>query len=387
FYLALAAGIITFAVWLILGYSFDVALERMVTVMVITCPHALGLAAPLVVAVSTTLAAKHGLLIRNRTHFEDARLVDAIVFDKTGTLTEGKFGVTNIVAEDHFSEDDVLAIAASLEAHSEHPIAQGIVQSAKDKELDLKEISDFESITGKGIQGKIDGKTINVVSPGFVKEREFSFDQATFEDLSAQGKTVVFLLVDNVLAGMIALADIARETAQEAIESLSAEGIHSVILTGDNQKVAHWVADTLGIEEVYAEVLPDEKAAQIKQLRKDHNWKVAMTGDGINDAPALATADVGIAIGAGTDVAMETADVVLVKSNPKDVVNLLKLSKETYKKMVQNLWWAAGYNILAIPLAAGVLAPFGIVLSPAVGAILMSISTIVVAINAKLLKI
>ena len=387
FYLALAAGIITFAVWLILGYSFDVALERMVTVMVITCPHALGLAAPLVVAVSTTLAAKHGLLIRNRTHFEDARLVDAIVFDKTGTLTEGKFGVTNIVAEDHFSEDDVLAIAASLEAHSEHPIAQGIVQSAKDKELDLKEISDFESITGKGIQGKIDGKTINVVSPGFVKEREFSFDQATFEDLSAQGKTVVFLLVDNVLAGMIALADIVRETAQEAIESLSAEGIHSVILTGDNQKVAHWVADTLGIEEVYAEVLPDEKAAQIKQLRKDHNWKVAMTGDGINDAPALATADVGIAIGAGTDVAMETADVVLVKSNPKDVVNLLKLSKETYKKMVQNLWWAAGYNILAIPLAAGVLAPFGIVLSPAVGAILMSISTIVVAINAKLLKI
>ena len=386
FYVALASGFITLFIWLALGYSFDVALERMVTVMVITCPHALGLAAPLVVAVSTSLSAKHGLLIRNRANFEGARDLDAIVFDKTGTLTEGEFGVTNIVPNQGYEEQEVLNWAASLEQHSEHPIATGIVKSARDEGISLKEIADFESITGKGIQGNIDGKKVNVVSPGYVHDNNLSYDQKQFDNMSEEGKTVVFVLLDDELAGMIALADIVRETAKEAIAQLKKNGVHSIMLTGDNKKVANWVAKQLDIDEVYAEVLPDQKSDQVKKIMKDKDWKVAMTGDGINDAPALATADLGIAIGAGTDVAMETADVVLVKSNPKDVVSLINLSKKTYRKMVQNLWWAAGYNILAIPLAAGILAPIGIVLSPAVGAVLMSLSTIVVAINAKLLK-
>ncbi|MFD1361064.1 heavy metal translocating P-type ATPase [Lentibacillus salinarum] len=385
FYIALASGFVTLFVWLMLGYSFDVALERMVTVMVITCPHALGLAAPLVIAVSTSISAKQGLLIRNRANFEGARRLDAVVFDKTGTLTEGAFGVTNIVPQEGYGEDDVLTWAASLEQNSEHPIAAGIVSSAEDKDLELKKIEAFTSITGKGIAGKIDGKNVKVVSPGYVNNNNMAYDQNTFERLSEEGKTVVFLLLDDELAGMIALADMVRETAKEAVASLKDEGIHSIMLTGDNQKVADWVAKQLGIDEVYAEVLPDDKAGQIKTIIRK-GWKVAMTGDGVNDAPALATADLGIAIGAGTDVAMESADVVLVKSNPKDVVSLMELSGKTYRKMVQNLWWAAGYNIVAIPLAAGVLAPIGIVLSPAVGAVLMSLSTIIVAINAKLLK-
>ena len=385
FYVALASGFITLFIWLLLDYSFDVALERMVTVMVITCPHALGLAAPLVIAVSTSISAKHGLLIRNRAQFEEARKLNAVVFDKTGTLTEGAFGVTDIMPVEGYEEEDVLNWAASLEQNSEHPIATGIVQSAKDKAIELKTISDFTSITGKGIQGTIEGKKVNVVGPGYIKNSDIRYDEALFTKRSAEGKTVVFLLIDDKLIGMIALADIVRETAKEAIATLKEQNVHSIMLTGDNKKVANWVAEQLAIDEVYAEVLPDEKAKQIKQL-KEKGWKVAMTGDGINDAPALATADLGIAIGAGTDVAMETADVVLVKSNPKDVVSLIDLSRKTYRKMIQNLWWATGYNILAIPLAAGALAPFGIILSPAVGAVLMSLSTIIVAINAKLLK-
>lgn len=385
FYVALASGFITLFIWLLLDYSFDVALERMVTVMVITCPHALGLAAPLVIAVSTSISAKHGLLIRNRAQFEEARKLNAVVFDKTGTLTEGAFGVTDIMPVEGYEEEDVLNWAASLEQNSEHPIATGIVQSAKDKAIELKTISDFTSITGKGIQGTIEGKKVNVVGPGYIKNSDIRYDEALFTKRSAEGKTVVFLLIDDKLIGMIALADIVRETAKEAIATLKEQDVHSIMLTGDNKKVANWVAEQLAIDEVYTEVLPDEKAKQIKQL-KEKGWKVAMTGDGINDAPALATADLGIAIGAGTDVAMETADVVLVKSNPKDVVSLIDLSRKTYRKMIQNLWWATGYNILAIPLAAGALAPFGIILSPAVGAVLMSLSTIIVAINAKLLK-
>ena len=385
FYVALASGFITLFIWLALGYPFDTSLERMVTVMVITCPHALGLAAPLVVAVSTSISAKHGLLIRNRANFEGARNLNAVVFDKTGTLTKGEFGVTNIVPNDGYDENDVLNWAASLEQHSEHPIATGIVRSAEDEGLELKQITDFESITGKGIQGSIDGKKVNVVSPGYVIENNLSYDREAFNKMAEEGKTVVFVLLDDVLTGMIALADMVRGTAKEAIAELKEAGIHSIMLTGDNQKVGDWVAKQLNIDEVYAEVLPNEKSDQIKKI-KEKGWKVAMTGDGINDAPALATADLGIAIGAGTDVAMESADVVLVKSNPKDVVSLIDLSRKTYRKMIQNLWWAAGYNILAIPLAAGVLAPVGIVLSPAVGAVLMSLSTIIVAINAKLLK-
>ncbi|WP_162986348.1 MULTISPECIES: heavy metal translocating P-type ATPase [unclassified Virgibacillus] len=385
FYLALFAGLATLVIWLLLGYSYDIAIERMVTVMVITCPHALGLAAPLVVAVSTSISAKKGLLIRNQANFEGARNLNAVVFDKTGTLTKGEFGVTDIIADKGYQKDEVLAYAASVEQNSEHPIAAGIIGAAKDKAISLNKVNDFESITGKGIQGKVDGKTINVVSPKYVLDNYLTFDRKLFSKMSEEGKTVVFVLVEEELIGMIALADMVRDTAKEAVRSLKKQGIHSIMLTGDNQKVADWVAKQLGIEEVYAEVLPDDKANQVKKI-KEKGWKVAMTGDGVNDAPALATADLGIAIGAGTDVAMETADVVLVKSNPNDVVELMDLSRKTYRKMVQNLWWATGYNIFSIPLAAGVLAPIGIVLSPAVGAVLMSLSTIIVAINAKLLK-
>lgn len=385
FYLALAAGMITLVIWLSLGYSFDVAIERMVTVMVITCPHALGLAAPLVVAVSTSISANKGLLIRNRAHFENARKLNAVVFDKTGTLTEGKFGVTDIVPMEGYEKEDVLLWGASVEQHSEHPIAQGIVGEAQEYELSLAHVQNFQSLTGEGIKGDVNGEEIHVVSPGYVNKLELAYDEMAFNEMSEVGKTVVFVLKDEMVTGMIALADIVRESAKEAISSLKEAGVHSIMLTGDNEKVAHWVAEEIGVEEVYAEVLPDEKADQVKEIQQK-GWKVAMTGDGVNDAPALATADLGIAIGAGTDVAMETADIVLVKSNPKDVVSIIDLSQKTYRKMVQNLWWASGYNIVAIPLAAGVLAPIGIVLSPAVGAILMSLSTIIVAINAKLLK-
>lgn len=387
FYLALAAGFITLAVWLMFGSSFDEALQRMVTVMVITCPHALGLAAPLVIAVSTTLSAERGLLIRDRANFEGARNLDAVVFDKTGTLTEGKFGVSNIITSERYEEEDVLAAAASVEQQSEHPLAVGIVHSAKDKNVPIQEVKNFQSMTGKGIEGEVNGKNVKVVGPSYIKDIDVNYDQESFDQFSEEGKTVVFVLVEDNLAGMIALADIIRETAKEAIASLKEKGIHSVMLTGDNEKVADWVAEQIGIEEVYAGVLPDHKAEKIKHIQQEKGWKVAMTGDGINDAPALATADLGIAIGTGTDVAVETADTVLVKSNPKNVIDLIDLSKKTYQKMVQNLWWAAGYNIAAIPLAAGVLAPIGIILSPAVGAILMSLSTIIVAINAKLLNV
>ncbi|SDJ46359.1 heavy metal translocating P-type ATPase [Salimicrobium halophilum] len=384
FYLALSAGIITFIVWLSLGYPVDMAVERMVTVMVITCPHALGLAAPLVVAVSTSLSAKQGLLIRNRTQFENARNVDAVIFDKTGTLTKGEFGVTDIVANDR-EETDVLYWAASLEQKSEHPLARGILDQAEEHDITLGNAEDFESVTGRGLRGKVDGKHVQVMSPGYMQENDISYDTEAFGRMSEEGKTVVFVLVDEEYIGMIALADMIRESAKEAVADLKEQGIRSVMLTGDNKKVAHWVAEQIGIDEVYAEVMPDHKADQVKKVQEE-GLKVAMTGDGINDAPALATADVGIAIGSGTDVAVETADIVLVKSDPKDIVSVVSLSDNTYKKMVQNLWWAAGYNIFAIPLAAGVLAPIGILLSPAVGAVLMSLSTVVVAVNAKLLK-
>ncbi|MGM0396728.1 MAG: heavy metal translocating P-type ATPase [Bacillota bacterium] len=385
FYVALTAGFVTLFVWLSLGYDFDMALERMVTVMVITCPHALGLASPLVVAVSTTLSAKQGLLIRNRANFEGARNLDAVVFDKTGTLTKGEFGVTDVVPVEGYEEDKVLRIAASLEQNSEHPIATGIVNQAREREIDLGDIEEFQALTGKGIEGKVNGEKVNVVSIGYVQNKDLLYDKDHFDKMSEEGKTVVFVLLEDELVGMVGLADMVRETAKEAIAALKEKGIHSIMLTGDNRKVADWVAKQLDIDEVYAEVLPDDKAGQVKKIM-EKGWKVAMTGDGVNDAPALATADLGIAIGAGTDVAMETADVVLVKSNPNDVVALIDLSRKTYRKMVQNLWWATGYNIIAIPLAAGVLAPWGIVLSPAVGAILMSMSTVIVAINAKMLK-
>ncbi|GGM36553.1 copper-translocating P-type ATPase [Paraliobacillus quinghaiensis] len=385
FYVALSAGIITLIVWLMLGYEFAYALERMVTVMVIACPHALGLAAPLVVARSTALAAKRGLLIRNRTNFEEARNIEAIVFDKTGTLTMGEFGVTEVIAESDYDESDVLQVAASLEIQSEHPIARGIVEGAKEREINFDEPEHFESMTGKGLKGIIEGKEVLIVSPGYVQEKQIDYNKEKFNSLSEQGKTVVFVLIDNQLAGMIALADKVRESAERAIKRLKDQNVESQMLTGDNNKVAQWVAKQLNLDQVVAEVLPHEKADKIKEIKKSGK-KIAMTGDGVNDAPALANADLGVAIGAGTDVAMETADVVLVRSNPEDVVSILELSKSTYRKMIQNLWWAAGYNIVTIPLAAGILSPIGIVLSPAVGAVLMSLSTIIVAINARLFK-
>ncbi|WP_338657387.1 copper-translocating P-type ATPase (plasmid) [Sporosarcina psychrophila] len=387
FYGALAAGLITFLIWISLGYPVSFAMERMVTVLIIACPHALGLAAPLVVAVSTSIAAKNGLLIRNRAAFEGARNIEAVVFDKTGTLTKGEFGVTNIYHSIDFSEEDVISYAAAIERQSQHPLAKGVIRKAEEMGLTLYTVEDFHSLTGKGLQGTVDGKKVLVVSPGYLNELKLEYDHVQFDEWSSEGKTVVFTLIDGKLAGMIALADIVRETAIEAIKKLKEMNIKSIMLTGDNLKVAHYIGKQLGMEEIYAEVLPHEKSKKIDHIRKVEGLRTAMTGDGVNDAPALAKADLGIAVGAGTDVAIETADVVLVKSNPLDVVNIIKLSRATYRKMTQNLWWAAGYNILAIPLAAGVFYNFGIVLSPAVGAILMSLSTVIVAINARLLKI
>lgn len=386
FYVAIGAGVLTFVIWVALGYPVSTAVERMVTVMVISCPHALGLASPLVVAVSTSLSAKRGLLIRNRTQFEEARHLDAVIFDKTGTLTQGDFGVTDIEATSAYTEEDVLRLAAAVETASQHPLARGILREAEVRELTLPEVVDFASITGVGLEGRVDGAHVQIVSPRYIREHELAIDEVAFNRLSTAGKTVVFTLRDGDLVGMIALADMVRDEAKETVRALKDRGVRPIMLTGDNRKVADWVASQLHIEEVYAEVLPDDKSRQVQTVQADGS-KVAMVGDGINDAPALAQADVGIAIGSGTDVAVETADIVLVRSNPKDVLSILDLSRNTYNKMIQNLWWAAGYNIVAIPLAAGVLAPLGVILSPAVGAVLMSLSTVIVALNARTLRI
>ncbi|EES73369.1 haloacid dehalogenase-like hydrolase, partial [Paenibacillus sp. oral taxon 786 str. D14] len=299
----------------------------------------------------------------------------------------GEFGITNIHLGNASSETELLTYAASVETHSEHPIARGITKAAKEKGIQLKEVTDFKALPGSGLQGIVDGKEIMGVSPVYVKEKRLSFDEERFNQWSQEGKTVVFILVDGQVAGMIALADMIRDTAKDAVQELNDMGVKSIMLTGDNQKVAQYVGKQLGLDEIFAEVLPHQKSDKIDQIQAKEGLRTAMTGDGVNDAPALAKADLGIAIGAGTDVAIETADVVLIKSNPQDVVNIIKLSRVTYRKMMQNLWWATGYNIVAIPLAAGVLLPFGIVLDPAVGAILMSLSTVIVAINAKLLKL
>jgi len=381
---AISAGAITMFVWLMIeGATFNFALSRTVTVMVITCPHALGLAVPLVVAVSTALSAKSGLLIRNRTAFEQARNIQAIIFDKTGTLTKGEFGVTETISFNGMDEKEILKYAAAIESESEHPIARGIVNSSDGK----YQLKDFNSIPGKGAKGKVEGKDVKVVSPGYLDENKIEVrEKEKIDKLSSQGKTVVFVLIENKLAGAIALGDIIREESKEAIKQLKEMGIKPMMLTGDNKQVAKWVADELGLDDYFAEVLPDKKSEKVKEAQK-RGMVVAMTGDGVNDAPALAQADVGIAIGAGTDVAVETADIILVKSNPKDVVSLIKFAKATYNKMVQNLIWATGYNVIAIPLAAGVLYSQGLILSPALGAVLMSVSTIVVSINAKLLRV
>jgi len=381
---ALGGGTITLFAWIgPLGQSFVFGLARMVTVMVIACPHALGLAIPLVVAVSTSLSAKSGLLIKNRDGFEQARTIQAILFDKTGTLTQGKFGVTDtILFGKKMTETELLQHAASVEAHSEHPIARGIVAAAES----TMPVDDFTSIPGKGAQGKVNGRDVKAVSPGYLKEKNIPVNDARIEQLSSQGKTVIFVLIDGELTGAIALADVVRPESKQAISELKGMGIRCMMLTGDNRQVAGWVADQLGLDEYFAEVLPEQKADKVKEVQS-RGLKVAMTGDGVNDAPALAQADVGIAIGAGTDVAVATADVVLVRSNPGDIPTVIALARATYGKMVQNLVWATGYNVIAIPLAAGVLAGAGILLSPAIGGVLMSASTIIVAINARTLKV
>ena len=383
FYIALGAGVTTLVVWLSLGKDFEYALERMVTVMIISCPHALGLAVPLVVAISTAVSAKNGLLIRNRTAFENARNITAIIFDKTGTLTKGEFGVTRFKSvSDHLSDNDLLQIAASVENSSEHPIAAGIVRKAKSKDLALHEPENFQNITGKGISAKLNGEEIKIVSPGMLKEQGTDAPSDAFK---TDDETVVFVLIDNALAGYIALADEVRPESLSAINTLKERGIKVYMATGDNQQVAKAVSQQLSLNDFYAEVLPEDKQRIIKELQVKGEF-VAMTGDGVNDAPALAQANVGIAVGSGTDVAAETADIVLVNSNPKDIANLILFGSATYKKMMQNLWWAAGYNIVAVPLAAGALASIGIILSPAIGAVLMSLSTVIVALNAQLLK-
>jgi Cu2+-exporting ATPase len=383
---ALGGGAVTLAAWLATGVSFPFALARAVTVMVIACPHALGLAVPLVVAVSTALSAGNGLLIRDRSAFERARALDAIVFDKTGTLTEGRFGVTDVIPLDNRGEEDVLRLAASLESRSEHPIAAGIVRGAQGRKVQFPPPVGFRTIPGKGAEAVVDGARVKVVSPGALKAQGLSVDDGRVREVAAQGKTVVYVLADDRPAGAIALADIIRPESREALVRLKAMGIKAMMLTGDATAVAAWVARELALDEFFAEVLPDQKAAKIKEIQ-GRGLTVAMTGDGVNDAPALTQADVGIAVGAGTDVAIESADIVLVRSDPRDVTAIVELARATYRKMLQNLWWATGYNALAIPVAAGVLYPIGILLTPAAGAVLMSLSTMIVAINARLLRL
>ncbi|NWG10400.1 copper-translocating P-type ATPase [Candidatus Bathyarchaeota archaeon] len=383
FYVAFAVGIITYSVWFLLGNP-DFALERSVTVLVIACPHALGLAIPLVVALSTSITAKSGILIRDRRAFEMVKDVDTVVFDKTGTLTFGKFGVSDLVS--FISEDELLRLTASVELNSEHIIAKAIVDYAKERELlEFSQAKEFKAIPGKGAYGKIGKKEVYVGSPNLLNEMKIEANNAKIKELQEQGKTVVFTIADGKLAGAFALSDKIRTESHEAVDKLKQNGITVYMLTGDSEEVARWVAKELAIDDYFAQVLPDKKAEKIKIL-KEKGYRVAMIGDGINDAPALVTADVGIAIGAGTDVAIESADIILVRNDPRDVPRAIDLSQKTYSKMVQNLWWASGYNIVAIPLAAGILYNIGIILSPAIGAIVMSLSTVIVALNSQTLR-
>ncbi|MEJ5326781.1 MAG: copper-translocating P-type ATPase [Candidatus Bathyarchaeia archaeon] len=382
FYVALAVGIVTFVAWSALASAY-VALERTVTVLVIACPHALGLAIPLVVALSTSITAKSGILIRDRRAFEMVKDVDAVVFDKTGTLTEGEFGVADVVA--YIPQERLLALTAAVERNSEHIIAKAIVRYANDKGVEIPKVKDFKALPGKGAYGKVARSEVYVGSQALLHEMKIKINDDTIKTLQEHGKTVVFTVADGKLVGAFALADKIRKESAEAVAKLKTLGLKVYMLTGDSEAVAKWVARDLGIDEYFAQVLPDQKSEAIKAL-KARGHKVAMVGDGINDAPALVTADVGIAIGAGTDVAIESADIILVKNDPRDVTKVIALSQKTYRKMAQNLWWAAGYNIVAIPLAAGVLSGYGVVLPPAVGAIIMSMSTVLVALNSQTLR-
>ncbi len=383
--ISISVGLVTLIIWLSAGHEFSFALERMVTVMVTSCPHALGVAIPLVVAISTTLSAKHGLLVRTRTAFENARKLTTIIFDKTGTLTKGSHEVQRVFSlNDAYSEDDILQYAAALQQNSEHHIAHGVIRKLKEKKLTLWESEGFKYIQGIGVSGTVNGKNVIAAGPNYFKQENKPIP-AIPKEIDQSIDTVNFVLIDGHLAGIITLADAIRETAAEAISKLKAMNIKSFLLTGDNENIAAAVAQKLGMDGYLANVLPHEKQNKVKDFQQKGEI-VAMTGDGVNDAPALAQADVGIAVGSGTDVAAETADIILVNSDPLDVVQMISFGRATYRKMIQNLAWAVGYNVVAIPLAAGILYPV-FMLSPALGAILMSASTIVVAINANLLKI
>jgi len=381
--ISLSVGVVTLVAWLLIGRTFEFSLGRGITVMVIACPHALGLAIPLVVAVSTAVGAGSGLLIRDRIGFERFRAVTAVVFDKTGTLTEGRFGVSEVWTFGEDSKDDVLILAASIESRSEHPIARGILRFSEEQGLGLHEVEDFAAIPGRGAGARVVGRDLRVVGPGYLKEKGI-------ETPSTEGDgrplTMVYLLEGEKVIGGLGLADVVREESRHAVKGLQDLGIKAIMITGDNEDAARWVAEDLGLDEYYAGVLPERKAQHVKHLQ-DQGLVVSMVGDGVNDAPALVQADIGVAIGAGTDVAVESADIVLVKNDPRNVIDLLLLSRVTWKTMVQNLVWATGYNVIAIPLAAGVAAGAGVVLSPAVGAALMSASTIIVAVNARLLSL
>ncbi len=387
-WIALAAGAVTLAAWLVAGATGATAIERLVTVLVIACPHALGLAVPLVLAISTTLGARSGLLVRDRRGLEEARNLTTVVFDKTGTLTLGEHRVVAVRALDGLSEDEALRLAAAVERDAEHPVARAIVKSAAERRLELPPVQSFETITGRGARATVQSRQLAVGGPNLLESVSARLEpdlQRFAEERAARGEGVVYLLEGSRPLAAFAVADAVRPESAEAVRRLHDARIEVVMMTGDSRPVADAVARELGIDTVLAQVLPQDKSANIERLQKQGK-RVAMVGDGVNDAPALVTANVGVAIGAGTDVAVEAGDIVLVRSDPRDVPRIVNLSRASYRKMVQNLWWAAGYNIVAIPLAAGVLAPWGLVLTPAMGAVLMSLSTIIVAINAQLLR-
>lgn len=387
FYFAVIVGVISFIVWMLIQNDVDFALERLVTVLVIACPHALGLAIPLVTARSTSIGAHNGLIIKNRESVEIAQHIDYVMMDKTGTLTEGNFSVNHYESfKNDLSNDTILSLFASLESQSNHPLAISIVDFAKSKNVSFTNPQDVNNIPGVGLEGLIDNKTYKITNVSYLDQHGFEYDNDLFIKLAQQGNSISYLIEDQQVIGMIAQGDQIKESSKQMVADLLSRNIIPVMLTGDNNEVAHAVAKELGISDVHAQLMPEDKESIIKDYQSNGN-KVMMVGDGINDAPSLIRADIGIAIGAGTDVAVESADIILVKSNPSDIIHFLTLSNNTMRKMVQNLWWGAGYNIVAVPLAAGVLAFIGLILSPAIGAILMSLSTIIVAINAFTLKL
>ena len=387
FYFAVIVGVISFIVWMLIQNDVDFALERLVTVLVIACPHALGLAIPLVTARSTSIGAHNGLIIKNRESVEIAQHIDYVMMDKTGTLTEGNFSVNHYESfKNDLSNDTILSLFASLESQSNHPLAISIVDFAKSKNVSFTNPQDVNNIPGVGLEGLIDNKTYKITNVSYLDKHKLNYDDDLFTKLAQQGNSISYLIEDQQVIGMIAQGDQIKESSKQMVADLLSRNITPVMLTGDNNEVAHAVAKELGISDVHAQLMPEDKESIIKDYQSDGN-KVMMVGDGINDAPSLIRADIGIAIGAGTDVAVDSGDIILVKSNPSDIIHFLTLSNNTMRKMVQNLWWGAGYNIVAVPLAAGILAFIGLILSPAIGAILMSLSTIIVAINAFTLKL